>query len=176
MGDIISLVSKNLSSKKVSYASIMISLVAVSTLIVRLPVTVTGGYLHFGDAAVMLSGILFGPFVGALAGGIGSSLADVLGGYAHWAPFTLVIKGLEGLIIGLASRKFNKNYIIIIFAVISGVFMALSYFIVEIFLYGYFAALSELLGNIVQIVAGIVGAFVALFIRKISPWEFKNYF
>ena len=45
------------------------------------------------------------PTVGALAGAIGSSLADILLGYSHWAPWTFVIKGLEGLIAGRLAHK-----------------------------------------------------------------------
>ena len=175
VGGIISFISGTLSSKKVSFTAVMIALVAATTLSVRLPITVTGGYINFGDAAVILSGILFGPFVGSFAGGVGSGLADILGGYAHWAPFTLVIKGSEGLIVGLASRKFENNLILMIFTVLAGLVMVVGYFITEIYLYGYPAAITELLGNSVQIIAGIIGGIVALFIKGVSPWDFMNF-
>ena len=40
----------------------------------------------------------WGPLPALVAGGLGSALADLLTGYAHWAPWTLVIKGIEGWI------------------------------------------------------------------------------
>ena len=50
---------------------------------------------------VYTTAILFGPLVGAFAGGIGSMFADLFLGYSHFAPATLIIKGLEGAIVGL---------------------------------------------------------------------------
>ncbi len=50
---------------------------------------------------VYASALLLGPTLGALAGGIGSSLSDVLSGFATtYAPGTLIIKGIEALIVG----------------------------------------------------------------------------
>ena len=46
-----------------------------------------------------------GPVVGAFAGGVGSMIADIALGYTHYAPATLVIKGVEGFIVGYLSRK-----------------------------------------------------------------------
>lgn len=54
------------------------------------------GYVNIGDTVVLLSGVLFGPLTGLAAGGLGSALADLLLGYGFWAPWTLLIKGLEG--------------------------------------------------------------------------------
>ncbi len=50
---------------------------------------------------VYASALLLGPTLGALAGGIGSSLSDVLSGFATtYAPGTLIIKGIEALLVG----------------------------------------------------------------------------
>ena len=54
---------------------------------------------------VYTTAILFGPLVGAFAGGVGSMFADLFLGYLHFAPATLIIKGLEGAIVGQLSRK-----------------------------------------------------------------------
>jgi len=34
--------------------------------------------------------MLYGPGYGALIGGVGSAVADILGGYPVWAPITLL--------------------------------------------------------------------------------------
>lgn len=52
------------------------------------------GFVNLGDCFVLLSGWLLGPWWGGAAGGIGSMLADLLLGYGHYAPGTLIIKGL----------------------------------------------------------------------------------
>ena len=54
---------------------------------------------------VYTTAILFGPFIGAVAGGVGSMLADVILGYHIYAPGTLIIKGVEGFIVGLLVQR-----------------------------------------------------------------------
>ena len=49
---------------------------------------------------IFLSVLLLGKKGGALAAGLGSALADVLGGYAAYAPWTLLIKALMAIIMG----------------------------------------------------------------------------
>jgi glyoxylase-like metal-dependent hydrolase (beta-lactamase superfamily II) len=58
---------------------------------------------------VLLSGIFFGPGLGFMAGGIGSALADIFGGYYQWAPWTLFIKGIEASIMGLSVKHLKIN-------------------------------------------------------------------
>ncbi len=78
---------------------LFIALVAVSTMIVRVPIPQTTGYMNLGDSMVLLSASFFGPVGGFIAGGIGSALADILGGYPQWALWTLIIKGIEALLV-----------------------------------------------------------------------------
>lgn len=54
---------------------------------------------------VYITALLFGPLIGAFAGGVGSMSADIFLGYPHYAPATLVIKACEGAIVGLLGRK-----------------------------------------------------------------------
>jgi uncharacterized membrane protein len=55
---------------------------------------------------VYTAALLMGPYVGAFAGGVGSALSDVSLGYgATFAPGTLVIKGIEGFIVGYLSSR-----------------------------------------------------------------------
>jgi uncharacterized membrane protein len=75
-------------------------LVMVVTLLVRIPVP-GGGYFNMGDVLIVFSGLFAGWKTGLIAGGVGSPLADLIG-FPVFAPLTLVIKGLEGLICGLA--------------------------------------------------------------------------
>jgi len=57
---------------------------------------------------VCITALLFGPIVGGNAGGLGSMLADLILGYAHYAPATLVIKGFEGLVVGFLGSRTPK--------------------------------------------------------------------
>ncbi|QOJ78760.1 ECF transporter S component [Infirmifilum lucidum] len=140
----------------VAESSVMAALTAVATMIVQIPVPETRGYINLGDTMVMLSGVLFGPLVGAVAGGVGSALADVLSGYSWWAPFTLVIKGLEGFVVGLIAQKGGRLRTLAGCA-LGGAIMVLGYFAVEYVLYGA-GAFAELPGNVFQALAGIAVA------------------
>jgi uncharacterized membrane protein len=65
----------------------------------------TKGFFNIGETMVYTTALLFGPFIGAFAGGIGSMSADIFLGYPHYAPATLIIKACEGAIVGVLGRK-----------------------------------------------------------------------
>ncbi len=83
-----------------SYTAIMTALVFVFTVIFSLYIPETEGYFNIGETGVYIAALTGGPYVGLIAGGVGSALSDVALGYTHYAPITLVVKGAEGLIVG----------------------------------------------------------------------------
>ncbi|MBQ9748640.1 MAG: ECF transporter S component [Clostridia bacterium] len=89
--------------RTVVFTSLFAALTCVATLIVQIPMPM-GGYMHLGDAVVLLSGWLLGPVYGVLAAAIGSMLADLFTGYFLYVPATFVIKGLVALVGYLVSR------------------------------------------------------------------------
>jgi len=139
----------------VAEAGVMTALTAAVTSAVRFPVPATHGYINLGDTMVMLSGVLFGPLVGGIAGGVGSALAD-LPGYASWAPFTLLIKGAEGFVVGLFVRRGGRLWTLA-GCLVGAAVMVLGYFAVEYALYGV-GAFAELPGNVVQAAVGVAVA------------------
>jgi len=148
---------------KIGLVIVFAGVTAALTLIIRIPIPGTGGYLNLGDSAVVFCGLFLGGWWGALAGGLGSAAADLFGGFFIFAPITLFAKGLEGLIAGTLGRK--KTWFVI-FAVAS---MVTVYFVAEIFLpgMGLTAALSELPFNVVQaIVGGSAGILVYLGVKR----------
>ena len=147
------------------------ALVTAATLLIRIPIPATQGYVNLGDAAVIVAALLLGPRTGLIAGGIGSALADWLGGYAHWAPFTLVIKGLEGFLVGLiATRAKGSQGIRTLLAAISGgVSVVAGYFLVEFALYGGGAAQIAAFANAIQALCGMAaGVAAATALRKVG--------
>ena len=145
---------------------LMAALVMAATSFFRIPVVATNGYVHLGDAMVFLSVFILGRKNGAIAGASGSALADLLGGYAHWAPWTFIIKGLMAFVFGtiLAGQKKDApGTLRSILAMTAGsLIMIAGYFIVQRFMYGNFAApLAALPGNIVQAAAGVTIAEIA---------------
>ena len=162
--------AKGLSLVQVALSGVMAALVAVATFFVQIPNPATRGYINFGDIMIFVSALTFGPAVGGLAGSIGSSIADIASGYGYFAPFTFVIKGAEGVIAGLISNKLSVRRDIVA-VILGGSEMILGYFIVEFFpLQLGWAALTEVPGNISQIIVGaFVGILVTLILRKRLP-------
>ena len=148
--------------RTVALVSVMIPLVTVITMFFRIPIPATEGYFNFGDSAVILVSMLLGPYVGLLAGGLGSSLADIISGYAFYAPATFVAKSLEGFIVGTIFAKFYKKSkpVAYMSGPIGGVFMILSYFSFESYFLGVVAALVELPLNVLQALLGSAIAYL----------------
>ena len=53
------------------------ALACIATMVFMFPIPATSGYFNFGDAIVMTTAFTFGPVIGAIAGGLGSGLADL---------------------------------------------------------------------------------------------------
>ena len=126
------------------------------TMVVRIPIPGTGGYLNLGDMAVVFCGLFLGGRWGAAAGAIGASVADLIGGFFIFAPVTLVAKGLEGFIAGTLGKK--STY----WLILACCSMTAIYFIAELFLpgMGWSAATSELPFNLIQAAVGGIGGYV----------------
>ena len=94
---------------RIVLTGIMTSLVMVATMIIRVPVPFTQGYVHLGDAMIFLAVLIVGKKYGTFAGGVGSALADLLSGYAYYAPWTFVVKGLMAFVVGAALEHYEKK-------------------------------------------------------------------
>lgn len=151
-------------------SAIMAALVCVATMLIQFPIPATQGFFNVGDAMVMVAALTFGPVVGAIAGGLGSSLADLLGGWYVWVPFTLIIKGVEGLLAGWVLKRGDGNpgsLRMVVAWIVGGLEMVTGYFLVQVYMYGFSAALVEAPFNFVQMaVAGIVGIPISLALKK----------
>lgn len=163
---------------KLTRMALLIALTTAATMAVRIPVPRTGGYINLGDSVIYVAALLFGPVSGLVAGGIGSALADFLGGYAQYAPFTLIIKGLEGLIVGALGYPVVRSRppswasitLVILAVAVGGAEMIAGYFVSEAYLLhlGVGAAATEVPGNISQVLGGLIVAVpVSLALRKV---------
>lgn len=143
--------------------ALMMSLILVGTIVLRIPIPMTQGYVHLGDAMIYLAVLSLGKRRGAVAAGLGSAMADVLGGYAFWAPWTFFIKFAMAYVAGIAAEKSvqaGRSGIIksaLPGMIAGGLVMTAGYFIAETVMYG--SAAAALLGvpwNIGQFIAGII--------------------
>lgn len=98
---------RSISLTGIAQISMMAAITYLATSILKVP-TITGGYAHIGDSMVFIGVILLGRKKGLYSAAVGMFLADLLGGYLFYAPFTLVIKAVMALIVGLIA--FRKDY------------------------------------------------------------------
>lgn len=160
---------KDLSSTAlIAMAAVMAALICITTMLIQVPIPATEGFFNVGDAMIMIAALTGGPIVGAFAGGIGSSLADLLGGWYVWVIPTLIIKGIEGFLAGwILSRGRQSLPNLVLAWVVGGCEMVVGYFLVQVYMYGFSAALVELPFNFVQMaVGGIVGIPVSQALKR----------
>lgn len=151
----------NLNLKKIVTAALLAAFACVATMSIRIPTPGTGGYIHPGDAVVILSGVILGPAWGFLAAGIGSAMADLMGGYFIYVPITFLIKGLIAFVSGTIYRKIGRSARSRCMAVVLGgiadiVLVAGGYFLCECVLYGVPAAAASVPANVIQGIGGLV--------------------
>lgn len=157
---------------------LMAALSCMATMVLRVP-SPTGGYMNLGDTVVLLGAYLLGPLYGAAAGGIGSMMADILSGYAVYAPATLVIKAIMALVAGWLYRALReKTGGVLLTGIVGEIPMVVGYWLFDALLLGSFAgSAAGLPSNFVQASFGIaVSTLLALALRKSSyvRREFSN--
>jgi len=116
--------AKLMSPFNLGATTVFTALVCVATIVFSIYVPATEGFFNIGESMVFLSAILFGPLVGAFAGGVGSMLADLILGFPHYAPATLIVKACEGAVVGVLKKrnpKFSSRYYWRFFTLVLGI-------------------------------------------------------
>jgi len=145
--------------RQLTMGGLLGALVALLTAYVSVPIA--GGYFHPGDAMIALAGYLLGPFA-AVPAAIGSALADLLAGYTIYAPFTLVIKGVLGLVAGYGCVGGKTGARAALMMLLGGVVIVGGYFITDALLYSTATALISIPWNVLQALVFIVSGAVCL--------------
>lgn len=166
-------------TRDLAAAAVFIALTAVVTRYTAIPIPATRGFFNLGEVAIYVAAVAFGPVVGMLAGGVGSALADIWYQAPYYAPFTLVIKGLEGYVVGRLAGTTTSAGLRATAA--GGALMVAGYFLAQTFFAGTLgiaptsgtaagAALGEVPFNIVQAVVGIIVSVpIAIRLRAAAP-------
>lgn len=161
-------------TKDMVISALLIALVFVATkfINIKLPLSINGGLIHAGNIMLFLSAIVFGKRKGAIAGAFGMGLFDILSGWLAWAPFTFIVRGLMGYIIGeiswMNNQKGNSLFLNLVAILVGGLWMLVGYYFTEVFLYGnWVAPFTSIPGNITQIViGGLVGLPLVIALKK----------
>jgi uncharacterized membrane protein len=162
---------------RIAAVAILTALTAVLTLLVRIPVPATKGYFNLGDTVIYFTAFTIGPLSALLSGGLGTALADLIG-FPTFAPISLFVHGLQGLVAALVAgiqlagkgRRWPFDPSWLIAAGAGALIMCGGYFASESVLYGVGPALIELPLNLLQNVVGaVVGISLSLIVRRAYP-------
>lgn len=121
-------------------AAVMAALVAVgSKLEIQIPSVLGSSRFHLGNVMCALSGLLLGPWWGALASGLGSAVFDLFDPLRIMeAPITFVTKGVYGLVAGAVYFNVFKGRSNYVAEAVSAAAAAVSYiaiYLVKVFFY-----------------------------------------
>lgn len=170
---------------KLCTSAMMAALICVATMLIQIP-SPLGGYVNFGDCFILIAAWILGPVYGFAAAGIGSALADLFSGYAHYVPGTFLIKGLMAVAAVLILRAFLKkseklrSIGFILGGIVSELIMVGGYYLYAAVCLGkgFILAFDSVPGNLVQGIFGIVlGLIVAEIlaksgvVRKYTPFD-----
>ena len=142
------------------------ALTCAATALLHIPSPI-GGYFNLGDTVILLGAFLLGPIYGAIAGGIGAALADILLSFVIYAPATFVVKFLTALTAALLLRSLKNHRLggAALGAVCGELVMAAGYFFYEWWLYGLAGSAESLLTtNLPQAAVSAAAAILLFFV------------
>ena len=156
--------SSKISTREIVLTALFAALACVATMVIRIPTPATSGYIHPGDAIVILCGLILGPRYGFLAAGLGSCAADLFGGYFLYVPATFIIKGLIAFCTAKVAQRLpdtTKGHLMGVIAggVLDIILVCGGYFIFEYFIYGL-GATASIPANAIQGISGLIIALV----------------
>ncbi len=159
---------KTVDPRALAVTAVMTAIVFVLTSMVQVP-TPARGYIHLGDAGIYFSAFAFGPWIGAVSGGLGTALADIRG-FPQWAPFSFLIHGAQGWVVGWMSRRWTGVWGLILSALVGGAIVVAGYFAAGTYLSGIGAAAGELPLNVIQVAVGAaIGIPLFAAVRRAYP-------
>lgn len=155
--------------RRITLTSLMAALIFVMTAVPRIPVPATGGYIHLGDAGVAFAATAFGPWVAMAAGALGTALADLVG-FPQWAIFSLIVHGLQGLVMGSMMRRELNALTVAVATIASVMIVAGGYFVAGAILESPAVAVLEILPNVIQAFSGsLIGIPLYWAVRRAYP-------
>ena len=156
--------------KKLTATAMFAAIIFVLTALVRFPAA--SGYIHPGDSMIYICAVVLGSPWGALAGAAGGALADVLAGYAVYAPATVIIKAAIAFVFIGAKREKLFSLRNALLTVPAGCLTVGGYYLADLIIDKSFA-LADILGNVIQ-AAGSAVIFIILALAFDAAHFFKR--
>ena len=146
-------------TKLMCISGIFSALVFVITAYLHIPTY--NGYVHCGDGLIFLAACILPMPYSIVVGALGAMLADLLTGFAIWAPGSMLIKGALAALFSYKAKKIltTKNLIMLLPAALISV---VGYYLYEALITGNFvASLAGIPASIIQAVASSIVFVVA---------------
>ena len=141
--------------------SILTALTVVLGYYTKLPTPT--GIVTLLDLGAYFTAFYFGRKEGAIVGGVGAFLLDLISGYPQWMFFSLVNHGLQGFFAGFKGKWQWLGLVLATIVMVGG------YALGSTLMNGWAAALPEILPNFMQNMVGmIVGIILSQSIKKIK--------
>lgn len=153
---------------ELTMSGIFTALVCLLTMYVQVQIIpAKGGLVHIGNVPLFFAAAYFGKKVGALCGGLGMALSDLLTPWAIYAPISLIVVGAMGFVFGWIVNK-KPTVVRLLLATAAALAIKIAgYYIGEVILYRSFAVpLASIPGNIIQIVTGAIIAIPVILVTR----------
>ena len=141
-------------TKKITTCAIFSAIICIFTAYVAVPAPVVGN-INVGDLFILCASWLLGPLYGAISGGVVACLADLISGFAIYAPATLIIKMLLAVVSYYAFATMSKitkfkPLSLLISSTLAELIMVFGYFFYESIIYGVTTAIASIPFNMIQ--------------------------
>ncbi len=157
---------------EITLSAILIAIVFLTTKLINIQLGGSSGTLvHVGTAALWVAAFIFGKKQGAIAGGFGMGLFDLLSPYAIWAPFTFVIRVVMGYLAGKIAYDNGKKGESLVWNIVaivaSGAWMVVGYYVAEGLIYGnWLAPVNSIPANLLELAFGCAALPIVYAIKK----------
>lgn len=155
----------------ITLGGILAAAIILLTTIVSIPIPGGLGYVHLGDAAVLIAASVLNMPWGVVCAGVASALSDLLLGYAIYIPGTFFIKSATAAMLILLQHIMPRKVCWLSY-ILAALCIPIGYLLYESLLYGMTSALPNLGFNTLQ---GMVGAVIAIIVeRALKRFPFMN--
>ncbi|MFC0234639.1 ECF transporter S component [Vagococcus entomophilus] len=162
-------------TKDLVFVALFAALTVIGTSIrIPMPAAIGNPFVHLGNSVLLLAVLLIGYKKGALAGGLGFAIFDILNGFALEAPYFLleafVVGGVASLVLHrITSQKTTSTQILIValFASLAKLIMTFLKGIVMVMLTGVslypalLASSSSLFATVINCLTTIIVVTIA---------------
>ena len=143
---------KQTKTSKIALVSILAALSVVLGYIVKIPTQT--GILTLLDAGIFFTAFYFGRREGAIVGGLGGFLIDLISGYPHWMIFSLIFHGSQGYFAGFKGKWQWLGLVLASLVMVAGYAFATAW------MKGWGQALADVPHNLVQNFVGMLVGFL----------------